>query len=56
VEGGDSIEEHERALLRVHEHGLDVNRVVVVEAFEVRYFSCPAFEVLFFTASTADIN
>ena len=63
AEGGDSIEERKRALLRAREHGLDVNRVAVVaaersvdKAFEVRYFSCPSFEILFLTASTAHIN
>ncbi len=63
VEGGDSIEERKRALLRAREHGLDVNRVAVVaaersvdKAFEVRYFCCPAFEVLFLPAASADIN
>ncbi|KAF8343282.1 107-domain-containing protein [Amanita rubescens] len=58
VDGGDSIEEGKRALLRAREHGLDVNRVAVVaaeqsldKAFEVRYFSCPTFKVLFLPAS-----
>ena len=63
VDGGDSIEERKRALLRAREHNLDVNRVAVVaaersveKAFEVRYFSCPLFEFLFLPAPSTNIN
>ena len=63
VDGGDSIEERKRALLRAREHGLDVNRVAVVaaersvdKAFEACSFSCPPFKVSFFPAASADIN
>ena len=57
--GGDSIEERKRVLLRAREHGLDMNCVAVVaaersvdKAFEVRYFSHPAFKVLFLLSTS----